>query len=227
MTDAFAGTLFSYPVALTLKVGAACLGLFLVIGLPLAWWGSGKKSFARRVVSFLTTLPLVFPPVALGFILLLLLGRNGPIGKPLEALFGFRLLFSTGAVILAAFIAGLPLLLRPLTAAMERSELRQMEQVARTLGCGPFKTFMYVTIPQVGRALASGLLLALARASGEVGITLMLGGNIIGRTNTLSLEIYNSVSYGDFDRALELCAILAVAGLVLYIVLEKISPEGL
>ncbi|MDR2826216.1 MAG: molybdenum ABC transporter permease, partial [Deltaproteobacteria bacterium] len=68
MTDAFADTLFSFPVALTLKVGAACLGLFLVIGLPLAWWGSGKKSFARRVVSFLTTLPLVFPPVALGFI---------------------------------------------------------------------------------------------------------------------------------------------------------------
>jgi molybdate transport system permease protein len=225
MTETILKELASFPAVLTLRICAACLGLHLLVGLPLAWWLSGPRTLARRAVSFLVSLPLVFPPVALGFILLTLLGRGGPLGPLLEEWLGVRLVFSVAGLTLAAFVAGLPLMVRPLEAALRREEIRRLAQAARTLGCGPLKAFALVVVPQVGSVLASGLLLGLARASGEVGVSLMLGGNIIGRTNTLSLEIYNSVAYGDFDRAMALCLILAVFGLGLYIALEKLSPS--
>jgi molybdate transport system permease protein len=174
-----------------------------------------------KAASFLVTLPLVFPPIALGFILLLIFGRNGPIGGPIEAITGFRLVFSKTAVTLAAFVAGLPLVVRPLQAAMERTELIRLEEAARANGCGPIRTFFLITTPQTANTLISGLLLGTARASGEVGVTMMIGGNISGRTNTLSLEIYNLVSRGEFDDAMKLCAILAVSGLILWGLLEK------
>lgn len=215
------GASLSFPILLTLRTCAVCLVLLPLIGLPLARWESRSRSLAARAASFLVTLPMVFPPVALGFMLLLLLGRNGPVGRLLDVLFGFRLVFSASGVAFAALVAGLPMVVRPLRAAMERAEIVRLEEAARVMGCGPFKAFLLVTVPQVGNTLASGLLLGLARASGEVGITMMLGGNIAGHTNTLSLEIYNSVSRGEFDEAVKLCAILAAVGLALYILLEK------
>jgi molybdate transport system permease protein len=158
--------------------------------------------------------------------LLLLLGRQGPLGAPLEEALGVRLVFSQVAVILAGYLAGLPLFVRPLEAALRREEIKKLTQAARTLGCGSVKAFLVVTAPQVGPVLGSGLLLALARSCGEVGITMMLGGNIVGRSNTLSLEIFNSVSHGEFDRAMALCLILTVCGLFFYVILEKLTPSG-
>lgn len=211
----------SFPVLLTLRTCAACLVLFLVIGLPLARWESRSRSFTARAVSFFVMLPMVFPPVALGFMLLLLLGKNGPIGALLYSLFGVRVAFSPAGVALGAFVAGLLMVVRPLQAAMERLDILRLEEAARTMGCGQIKTFFLITIPQTAHTLVTGLLLGLARALGEVGIAMMLGGNIAGRTNTLSLEIYNSVSRGEFDEAMRLCAILAAIGLVFYLLLEK------
>ena len=218
---AFLGLEISFPIFLTFRVIVTCLFLFVAAGLSLALWTSRSRSFVSRAVSFFVTLPLVFPPIALGFILLTLLGRNGPVGRFFEAAFGLRIVFSTHAVTLAAFVSGLPLVVRPLQAAMEKANVRRLEEAARTVGCGPVKTFFLVTVPQVGNTLVSGLLLGTARAFGEVGVTMMIGGNISGRTNTLSLEIYNSVSRGDFDTAMRLCAILAMVGLGLYALLEK------
>ena len=216
-----------FPAILTLQTCASCLVLFVAAGLPLARWCGRSRSPAGRAASFLVTLPLVFPPIALGFMLLMLFGRNGPIGSPLEALTGFRLVFSKQAVTLAAFVAGLPLVVRPLQAAMEKEDLIRLEEAARATGCGPVKTFFLVTVPQVSNTLISGLLLGTARASGEVGITMMIGGNISGRTNTLSLEIYNLVSRGDFSEAMKLCAVLAASGVIIWTLLEIYrSKEG-
>lgn len=218
--------LTSFPVRLTFKVCILCLPLFVAAGMPLALWCGRSRSFASRTASFFVTLPLVFPPVAMGFILLMLFGRNGPLGSHLESLFGVRLIFSETAVVMASFIAGLPLVVRPLQSAVERVEILRLEEAARTMGASPFRTFIFVTVPQVGSTLISGLLLGTARASGEVGITMMLGGNISGRTNTLSLEIYNCVSRGEFDTAMKLCVILAIVGLLLYVFLEKYRMDG-
>lgn len=198
--------------------------MFLMIGVPLALWMSRSKGFISKLVSFLVTLPLVFPPVALGYILLMTLGRAG-IGSILEEYAGFRIVFSQTGVFLAGFIAGIPMLVRPLQAAMSSETIIKLEEAARVTGSGPFRTFIFVTVPLVRSTIASGLLLGSARASGEVGITMMVGGNIAGRTNTISLEIFNSVSRGEFDQAGALCILLAVSGLLLFIALEKLQQK--
>ena len=195
-----------------------------MIGVPLALWMSRSKGFISKLVSFLVTLPLVFPPVALGYILLMTLGRAG-IGSILEEYAGFRIVFSQTGVFLAGFIAGIPMLVRPLQAAMSSETIIKLEEAARVTGSGPFRTFIFVTVPLVRSTIASGLLLGSARASGEVGITMMVGGNIAGRTNTISLEIFNSVSRREFDQAGALCILLAVSGLLLFIALEKLQQK--
>ncbi len=193
---------------LTAKTCAASLLLFIAVGLPLAYWLAGKKTYLKRVIEFFVTLPLIFPPIALGYMLLIILGRNGWIGSILESI-GIRIVFSQGGVILAAFIAGLPLVVKPLQAAFDSAQARELEEAAFVHGLNRFKTAVFVSIPLVSGNLLAALLLGLARASGEVGVTMMIGGNISDRTNTLSLEIFNSVSRGDFDTATALCAILA------------------
>lgn len=197
------------PILLTARACAAAMLLFVLVAPPLALFLARRRCALARAVEFVVTLPLVFPPIALGFLLLMALGRRGPVGAALEFAFGVRIVFSEAGVILAAFVAGLPLVVKPLQTAFASERLRELEEAARICGASPFRTLLLVTLPLSRNALLSGLLLGLARASGEVGITLMLGGNIAGRTNTLSLEIFNCVSRGDFDAATMLCVLLA------------------
>ena len=210
---------------MTLKTCGVCLILHLLFGLPLAVWGSRSQTWFCRGVSFLVMLPLVFPPIALGYALLQLLGRYSLVGGFLETSFGIRFVFSQAGVILAAFVVGLPLVVRPLQAALKNENILRLEQAALVTGCGPWKTFFFVTLPLIRTSLASGLLLGVARASGEVGVTMMLGGNISLKTNTLSLEVFNRVSRGDLDEASQLCLLLAATGLIFYIVLEKLQSR--
>ena len=199
--------------------------LFAVIGVPLALYTARSKTRLSRAVLFIATLPLIFPPVALGY-LLLLLGINGPVGSVLHNAFGTRIVFSQTAVTLAAFIAGLPLVIRPVKEAFESKTLLDLECAARVCGATPMTTFLRVTLPTVRNAVLSAFLLGTARASGEVGNTVMLGGNVSDKTNTLSLEIYNAVGRGDFDTATALCAVLAAVALVLYAALELLRRRS-
>ena len=215
-----------FSIRLTLTSCGAALALFLALGRPAAYWFSRSRSPGAKAAAFFITLPLVFPPIALGYMLLLLLGRNGPLGAPFEHYLGLRLVFSTGAVILSAFVAGLPLFVRPVQAAFQSPGIMKLEEASRVLGCGPVKTFFFVTMPLAKRSILSGLLLAVARASGEVGVTMMLGGNIAGRTNTLSLEIFNSVSRGDFDEATSLCLLLGSVSMAIYFILDRLQKES-
>jgi len=221
----FSDSALLFPIALTLKTCGICLVLHVLFGLPLALWSSRSQTILCRGVSFLVTLPLVFPPIALGYLLLRLLGRTSLIGGALEQGLGIRVVFSEIGVVLAAFIVGLPLVVRPLQATLKSENIIRLEQAARVTGCGPLKTFFFVTLPLIRTSLASGLLLGTARASGEVGVTMMLGGNISWKTNTLSLEVFNRVSSGELDEASQLCLLLAVAGLVLYVILEKLQSR--
>lgn len=214
------------PIALTLKACGASLLLFALVGIPLAWLCARHDCFASRCLMMVATLPLVLPPVALGYLLLLVLGIQGPVGALLYSLFGTRVIFSEGAVCLAAFVAGLPLVLRPIKIAFESPTLRELETVARTCGAKPLTVFWTVTLPCVRNAVLAALLLGTARASGEVGITMMIGGNVAGRTNTLSLEIFNAVSRGDFDAATLLCVVLAAVAIALYVALEVLRGRS-
>lgn len=200
------------PVLLSAKVAASTLPLFLVCGVGLGYILGRWRTPLTIMLDFVVSLPLIFPPIATGFLLLLILGRAGILGKYLKSLLGVEIIFSFWGVLLAAFIAGLPLAVKTIQAAVSQDTLRLME-VSEVLGKSPATTFFRVTLPSIKRSIAAGVFLALARTLGEVGVTLMLGGNIVGRTNTISLEIYNSVFTGEFRRAAILAGLLGATSL--------------
>lgn len=206
------------PLWLSARVLVVTGPLLLAAGILLGYYLTGKKTMARTVVDFLVTLPLVFPPIATGFVLLLLLGRDGPVGR----LSGLNIVFSFSGIVIASFVAGLPLVVKPIEAAL-RENGTKMAEAAYVLGKSPWQTFFLVLLPNIRKNVASGWFLALGRILGEVGITLMLGGNIIGRTNTLSLEIYNAVFSGEFDRAIVLSCVIGAVSLCIFAVLRKLS----
>lgn len=215
----------AFPLWLTLRVIGVNLVLFLLFAPVLAVWIARSNSLCSKLVEFIITLPLIFPPVALGYLLLLLLGKQSYIGGLFYKLFDTGILFSQGAVILAGFLAGLPLIVKPLQNAFSSSKLMELEEAGQLCGLTRTRRFLFISLPVVKGALLSGLLLSLARAAGEVGITLMIGGNVSNQTNTLSLEVFNSVSRGDFDEATYLCSILAIIALVLYLLLLKVKNQ--
>ena len=201
------------------------LALHALLSIPIAFWLARRQNVLTKLVGFVTTLPLIFPPIALGYLLMVLLGQNGWIGGWLKAEWGIRVLFTPEAVILAAFVAGIPLVVRPLKAAFSDAKLRDLEAAASLCGLSPLKRFLLITVPLVRKPLAAAFILAAGRAIGEVGITMMLGGNIEDRTATVSLEIFNAVGRGDFDEATALCGVLAAISLCFYV--RAIRPEAL
>lgn len=215
----------SFPIGLTIRVVLVNAVLFSVFAPLLAYWIARSRTPAAKTAEFLVTLPLIFPPVALGYLLLLVFGKQSFFGGFLYNTFDFRLLFTEAGVVLAAFVAGLPLIVKPLAASFASEKLKEMEEAGRSCGLDRTRNFLLVSLPLVKESFLAGLLLALARASGEVGITLMLGGNVANKTNTLSLEVYNSVARGDFDTASQLCAVLAAFALVLYLLLYAVRSK--
>lgn len=213
------------PLGISLYVMAwSCLLLF-VVGLPLAFALSRPGWRGRRLVEMLVSLPLVFPPIALGFFLLLLLGRRGWLNAWLPESWRFELVFSFEALVIAAVIAGLPLMVKPVQAALQQ-EANLLAEAASTLGKSPWEIFWQVTLPSISRALAAGIALGVGRGMGEVGMSLMLGGNLVGKTDTLSLAIYNAVLDGDFACAQRYALILAVLALVLFSALDRLGRKA-
>jgi molybdate transport system permease protein len=213
---------FLFPLLFTAKVTAVATLLQLVLGVLLGRYLSQRPSPLRSAVDLVITLPLVFPPIALGFLLLLILGKGGPVGLLLNQFLGIRIIFTVWGVIIAALIAGLPLIVKPVQSAIQGTALSLME-ASYTLGKSEWQTFFHVVLPSIKRTIISGLSLAFGRSLGEVGLTLMLGGNIVGKTNTLSLEIYNAVFSGEFERALALAAVLGLISATIFIIFKKFS----
>ena len=205
---------------LTVRLALATLVLHLIAGLTLGFCLSKPQWPGREVLDLLVTVPLVFPPMATGFLLLLLLGRRGVIGEPLREWFGVDVVFSFWGLLLGAFIAGVPLVVKPVQAALEGVAHRQAE-AARTLGKNEVEIFWFVLLPAIRGALVAGLILGMGRALGEVGITLMLGGNITSRTVTASLDIYNSVLAGDYERAGAVSLVLGAVTILLFMALRQ------
>lgn len=212
----------AFPLGLSLRVALATLIVHVTLGVGLGWALALRGWWGRGFVDLLVTLPMVFPPIVLGFGLLMVLGRRG-LGGWLETHLGFGFIFSEAGVVLASVLVGLPLIVKPVEAAIAALP-RSFAEAARTLGHGEVSIFLWVILPNVAGAVAAGLLLASARALGEVGVTLMLGGNILGRTNTISLEIYNAVTVGAFRRALILSAGLALVSIAVLVILRRRPP---
>ena len=169
----------------TAAAALAATLLMLVPGVALAWVLARRRFPGKAVVEALVSLPLVIPPVATGLVLLWLLGRRGPVGRLLEPL-GVEIVFTPLAVVIAMAVMGLPLLVRTARPGFEQVT-RRYEQIAETLGAGPWRVFATITLPLAARNILAGALLGFSRALGEFGATIVVAGSIPGRTRTLGL----------------------------------------
>ena len=212
------------PLALSLRVALLATLLSLLGGVPLAWALARRHVPARDVVSVLVVLPMVLPPTVLGYVLLVGLGRQSPIGRAIEDLVGSGIVFTPAAAVAAAFVAAAPFLVRSAQGAFEQVDATY-EEAARTLGRGEWAIFLTVATPLAWRGIVAGIALCFARAVGEFGATLMLAGNIPGRTQTASVAIYDAVEAGRLDQATLLAVALAlIAGAVL-LLLARVGRE--
>jgi molybdate transport system permease protein len=194
---------------LSVRVSVLATALAAAVGLPLAWLLAKRRFWGRQALDVLVTLPLVLPPTVTGYYLIVLLGRRGWLGAPLHALTGWTVAFTWYAAVLAATVMALPLLVRAARAAIEAVN-PDLERAAFVLGRSEWQTALEVTLPLARRGIIAGLVLAFARALGEFGATLMLAGNIPGRTATMPLAIYTAVSTGDAAAAQILVALLTL-----------------
>lgn len=190
----------------TLAISLAGTLLILPPGIALAWLLSRPAWPGKALVETLVALPLVIPPVATGLILLRIFGRRSPIGSFFENTLGIEIIFTWKAVLIATAVMSFPLFVRTARVAFEEIDPR-FNQVARTLGAGPWDAFFTVTLPLATRGLLAGAVLAFARALGEFGATIMIAGMIPGETITLALGIYHNVQLGHDAQASGLLAI--------------------
>ncbi len=197
-----------FPIFLSLKIAALSLIFISLTALPLARILARSEFKGKTLVESLLTLPLVLPPSVLGYGLLILIGKNGPIGQ-LLARFGLTLVFTWGAAVLASIVVAFPLMYQSAKAAF-LSVNQNYEKSARTLGSSESKIFFTITLPLAWPGLMSGLILSFARALGEFGATLMVAGNIPGKTQTIPLAIYFAVNSGDKAAAQTLVIIITI-----------------
>ena len=209
-------------VGFSLRMALASLLLILPVGMTLAWWLARKHWRGKAVVETLVSLPLVLPPVVTGLVLLQLFGRRGPVGSWLHHTFNYDVVFTWRAVVLALATMSLPLFVRAVRTAIEEVDIK-FEQLARTLGAGEWRVFFTITLPLAKRGVLAGTLLAFARALGEFGATIMVAGNIPGRTTTLPVAIYQAVENGEDAHAWKLAGVSAVIAFAAVFISEKLQ----
>ncbi|BCX02383.1 MAG: molybdenum ABC transporter permease subunit [Candidatus Roseilinea sp.] len=211
------------PLELSLWISTWAGVLALTFGAALAWAFARLNFRGKWVLEGATMLPLVLPPTVLGYYLLIALGRRG-IGPAFEQVFGFPLVFSWPGAVIAAGIAALPLVVQ----AVKPSILdlsREMEDAARVDGCGELQVLRYITLPLIRASLISGGILAFLRTLGEFGATLMVAGNIPGRTQTLSMAVYDAVQANDLDLASRLVLLLSAITFALLFVALRLGDR--
>jgi molybdate transport system permease protein len=192
-------------VVFTLQMAATATAAILVPGVAAAFLLARYRGPGKGVLDTILSLPLVLPPTAVGLVLLQLLGRDRPLGGWLAA-HGVEIVFTWKAVVVATGVMSFPLLVRSARTAFEEVDPR-LVGLARTLGCGPAGAFFRVSLPLAWRGVLAGAVLAFSRALGEFGATIMVAGNIPGRTRTLALAIFHDVQTGRDDRAVALAAV--------------------
>ena len=208
---------------LSLKVAGWATAVTLVVGVALGFLLARARFPGRELLDTLLTLPMVMPPTVLGYYLLVLLGRQGPVGAWLQDTFGVSLIFTWQGAVVAASIVAFPLVLKPARAAFESIDPR-LEQAARVLGLTEAAVFFRVTLPLAWRGILAGVLLAFARALGEFGATLMVAGSIPGKTQTLSVAVYEAVQAGQDDVANTLVLITSAVCVTVLLLAGWLAP---
>jgi molybdate transport system permease protein len=212
-------------LSLSLRVAVLATVVNAAVGIPLAYALARRRFRGRAVVDLLVTLPLVLPPTVTGYYLIVLLGRRGWLGAPLYQATGWTIAFTWYAAVVAATVMALPLLVRTARAAIESVD-QDLEKAAYTLGRSEWRTALEVTLPLARNGILAGLVLAFARALGEFGATLMLAGNIPGRTTTVPLAIYTAVQTGESGAALALVGILTALSCVVLVAAARLGARA-
>lgn len=213
------------PLLLTLKVAAvATIGAGLA-GVLAAWGLAGRRFPGRDWLDAALTLPLVLPPTVLGYYLLTAFGRRGPIGAWLMETFGLTLMFTWQGAALAAAVVAFPLVFKSALAALEGVD-RRLADAARILGSGEVAVFLRVSLPLAARGVTAGAMLAFARAMGEFGATLMIAGNIPGRTQTLALAVYSASQAGDDETANLLVGVASLTAAAILVIATKLVKRS-
>jgi molybdate transport system permease protein len=210
-------------LALTLKVAGWATAINLVLGIGIGFALVRWRFAGRELLDALLTLPMVMPPTVLGYYLLVLIGSQGPIGAWLLQHFGVRLIFTWQAAVIAAAVVSFPLVFKAARAAFEGVD-PQLEDAARTLGIGEWAVFFRVSLPLAWRGILAGLLLAFARALGEFGATLMVAGSIPGKTQTLSIAVYEAVQAGQDHTANFLVGVTSLVCISVLLAAGKLVP---
>jgi molybdate transport system permease protein len=208
------------PLALTLKVAGVATLLALVLGVALGWVVARTTLPGRSVLEALCMLPLVLPPTVIGYVLLVLMGRNGPVGSFLREHFDYTVIFHWHGAVLASALVALPLVLKGASAAFAQVD-RSLEAAARTLNQSPWSVFVRVTLPLAWPGILAGTLLALARAMGEFGASLMVAGSIPGQTQTASMAIYDAVQAGRDDVAAVLALVVSALSVAILLLSNR------
>jgi molybdate transport system permease protein len=212
-------------LSLSLRVAVLATAANAIVGIPLAYALARRRFRGRALVDLLVTLPLVLPPTVTGYYLIVLLGRRGWLGAPLYEATGWTIAFTWYAAVVAATVMALPLLVRTARAAIESVD-RDLERAAYTLGRSEWRTALEVTLPLARNGILAGLVLAFARALGEFGATLMLAGNIPGRTTTVPLAIYTAVQTGESGAALALVGILTALSCLVLVAAGRLGARA-
>lgn len=188
------------PVWLSLKLSAMTVLVLLILGMPLAWWLAHTHRKLKIPVEAVTALPLVLPPTVLGFYLLVFLGPQGWAGSAWMSLFGEPLSFTFAGLLVASCIYSLPFVVQPLQAAFEKLDMREVE-AAWTMGASQLRSAFTVVLPQIRRGLLTAIVLGFAHTLGEFGVVLMVGGNLTGETQVVSIAIYEYVETMEYQKA--------------------------
>lgn len=210
-----ASVLFS--LRLSLQVALTATMFVMIVGTGIAYLLAMKQFRGKELLDMLCTLPLVLPPTVIGYYLIVLFGRNGLLGNYLYSWTGFSIMFTWYAAVLASFVVALPLMIKTTRAAIESID-RNLINASFTLGHSTLETLFSIVLPLAKKGIIAGAVLSFARAMGEFGATLMVAGNIPGRTDTMPLAVYSSASSGDWSKAnLMVLLFTLISGSFLYV----------
>jgi molybdate transport system permease protein len=213
-----------FPLWLSLRVASLATLISLALGLWLAYLLANRRFRGKEMLDAVVTLPLVLPPTVLGYYLLVVLGRTSPLGRVYEWAFGGPLVFTWQAAVLASTLHAIPLLVKSARAAFETVD-RSYEKAARNLGASDWRVFWRVTLPLSHRAVVAATVLAFARALGDFGATLMIAGDIPGRTQTAAIAIYDAVEGGDTLVARVLVLVLSAVGVAIVYAANRLQQR--
>ncbi|MCP4715121.1 MAG: molybdate ABC transporter permease subunit, partial [Deltaproteobacteria bacterium] len=218
--------LSSILFSLRLSVQVATVATFFVVlvGIAIAYVLAMKNFRGKTVLDVACTLPLVLPPSVTGYYLIILFGRNGMLGSFVYELTGWSIMFTWQAAVLASFVVALPLMIRTTRAALETVD-PEFIRVSYTLGRSELETFYRITLPLAKRGIYAGAVLAFARAMGEFGATIMVAGNIPGRTATMPIAIYSAAGSGDWQQAHIMVALFTAISAGFLLIANKFSKK--